>query len=444
MKVTRLPRDPGPAAWNELLPSDGPAVKLQAERTADWLVIGAGFAGLSAARRLQQLRPLDSICVLEARRVAEGPAGRNSGFMIDLPHDLASHDYGGDLGSDNQQTIANRAAIEFARQIALEYEMPTEAFAQSGKINAAAGEKGQTHNLKYAAHLQKMGEEHTLLDATEMQEITGIPYYQGGLFTPGTAILQPAMYIRGLASGLVKSGVRIFENSPVMSLDQRGLDWLATTPRGRVTAANVILAVNGHVESFGHFKRRLMHVFTYASMTEALDLDAIGLLGGQRAWGLTPADPMGTTVRRINGIGGDRIVIRNRFTYDPGMEVDHRRIANVSRDHDRAFRARFPMLSGVKMQFRWGGRLCLSRNNVPAVGKIDTGLFTAACQNGLGTAKGTLGGMLAADLAVGHGSTLLNEFKNQARPSRLPPEPITWLGANTVMRWGELKAGREF
>ncbi|MCA9772984.1 MAG: FAD-dependent oxidoreductase, partial [Myxococcales bacterium] len=49
-------------------------------------IIGAGFAGLAAARRLAQLRPQDTVVILEARAVAEGPAGRNSGFMIDLPH----------------------------------------------------------------------------------------------------------------------------------------------------------------------------------------------------------------------------------------------------------------------------------------------------------------------------------------------------------------------
>ena len=56
---------------------------------ADYLIIGGGFAGLSAARRLNQLEPTAKIVVLEACDIGEGPAGRNSGFMIDLPHNLA-------------------------------------------------------------------------------------------------------------------------------------------------------------------------------------------------------------------------------------------------------------------------------------------------------------------------------------------------------------------
>ena len=47
MKVKRLPHDPGPAGWNRLLQKPKPAVRLEDKITSDWLVIGAGFAGLA-------------------------------------------------------------------------------------------------------------------------------------------------------------------------------------------------------------------------------------------------------------------------------------------------------------------------------------------------------------------------------------------------------------
>ena len=82
------------------------------------------------------------------------------------------------------------------------------------------------------------------------------------------------------------------------------------------------------------------------------------------------------------------------------MEIDAERIATFRKDHDRAFRRRFPMLGDVGMTHSWGGRLCLSRNSVPAFGEVEPGLFSACCQNGLGTAKGTLAGIGAVELAV--------------------------------------------
>ncbi len=316
MTITQMPCDPGPAGWNAILPPAEGATVLDTKITADWLVIGGGFAGLAAVRRLSQLHPDAQIVLLEGKRIAEGPAGRNSGFMIDLPHDLSSDDYGGALEADMAQTRANRHAIRFAQDMAQEFGLSDEAFTLSGKTNAAASDKGHQHNLDYAAHLSKMNEPHEFLDASQMKALTGSDYYQSGLYTPGTAMVQPALFVRDVARGLSSNRVQIYENSPVTDLTRQG-DWLASTPKGAVTAPKVILAVNGHANSFGHFKGQLLHVFLYASMTRVLSDDECRRLGGEVRWGLTPSDPLGSTVRRISGTGGvalwfvtERLVIR--------------------------------------------------------------------------------------------------------------------------------------
>ena len=120
------------------------------------------------------------------------------------------------------------------------------------------------------------------------------------------------------------------------------------------------------------------------------------------------------------------------------------RIARVARDHDRAFAARFGMLGKVSMQYRWGGRLCLSLNNVQVIGALDEGLYSACCQNGLGTAKGTLAGVLAAELTCGVKSPALQRALAAPLPKRLPPAPIARIGANLRLRWSEARAGRDF
>ncbi|MEM7302744.1 MAG: FAD-binding oxidoreductase [Pseudomonadota bacterium] len=443
MKVKKLPKDPGITGWNAILPDEPQRPELDEAVTADWLVIGAGFAGLTAARRLSEHHPDDRIIVLEASRLAHGPAGRNSGFMVDLPHDLSSSDYGGELTRDRQVTAMNRAAIDYAQSGAEKFGMSGEAFGRIGKTNAAATEKGLHHNQTYSEHLSRLGEAHQMLDAQAMKEMTGTDYYTGGLFTPGAAIIQPALYIRSLARGITSNRLTIYERSPVVELTRDGASWKANTPKGSVNAPKVIMAVNGHINSFGFFDRQLMPIFTYASMSRIMTPDEISALGGQPNWGVTPADPLGTSVRRISGIGGDRILVRNRFTYDPSMEVTDARIARVAMDHDRAFAARFPMLRGLDMEFRWGGRLCLSRNDVPAFGEVEENIFSACCQNGLGTAKGTLSGMLAADLASGANAEMVQAMLDEEAPQKLPPEPLAYIGANAFIRWGELRAGKE-
>ncbi len=443
MKVTQLPYDPGPAAWDAILPTGKTYPTLEENRGADWLIIGAGFAGLAATRRLRQKHPKDRIVLLEARRIAEGPVGRNSGFMIDLPHNLVSEDYAGAIEKDRAEAVQNRAAIAFAAEAASDYRFSAETFVQSGKTNAAATAKGTKHNEDYAAHLRVMGEEHELLDAVQMRELSGSSYYQSGLYTPGTAMLQPALFAREMAVGLALQDVSLFENSPVIDLKRDQAVWVATTPRGTIKAPNVILTVNGHLESFGFFKRRLIHIFLFASITRALSESEEQQLGGAPVWGFTPADPMGTTVRKVSGVGGTRLIIRNRVAWAPSRSINEKSVADMGITHDRSFDARFPMLKDVDMEHRWGGLLCLSRNGTSAFGEVEQGLFAAGCQNGLGVARGTYSGMMAADLASGVQSKAVTEFRDQAPPSRLPPKLISSLGAKATLRWGEYKAREE-
>jgi glycine/D-amino acid oxidase-like deaminating enzyme len=442
--IKRLPVDTGVSGWEAISTRTAPVRMLDGNVTADWLIIGAGFAGLSAARRLSQLHPGDSIAIVDAHEVAKGPAGRNSGFMIDVPHSLSSGEYSVAGESATALEIAqNRFAIAFAADAAREYGMSAETFDPSGKINAAATARGMKLNDNYAKSLKGIGEQYELLDAAQMQEITGSSYYHSGLYTPGAVMIQPAQYIRDFAFGLDKN-ISLYERSPIIELSRSGNSWKAKSHRGVVTAPKVILGVNGHIEDFGHFQDRLLHVFTYASMTAAYSHDEFErAVTGKARWALLPADPMGATVRKITSNGLSRIVIRTKFTYDPSIQVTLRRVAAVAEEQRRSLDARFPELKSTPLEFSWAGRLCLSRNSAPAFGEIEENLYSACCENGLGTVKSTLAGVMAAELACGTNSTFLESFSRAPGPSRLPPRILTKLGVNSVIRWQALRAGRE-
>ncbi len=440
-RVNNLPIDTGVTGWNAILEEQAPAITLEESQQCDFLIIGAGFAGLSAARRLSQLKPGARIIVLEAKRIAEGPAGRNSGFMIDLPHDLSSNDYLTTQENDQKQITLNRQAIAFAQDAAKEYILPKEAFNICGKINGAAGEKATQHNFDYAKHLEALGEPYKMLDAQGMKKLTGSSFYQSGIYTPGTAMVQPAIYIRGVSSGLGNK-VSIFSNSPVVALDKQNNQWIAKTHKGSVTAPKVILATNGHIESFGYFKRRFVHVILYASMSRALNQAEADLTGIEN-WGITPSDPAATTMRKISCSRGTRIITRNRISYAPDMKVSEVLLQQMERTHVKSFTKRYPDLSHVKQEYTWAGRLCLSRNGVSAFGEVEQGLYSACCQNGLGLARGTLSGMAIAELAVEGETELAKAFLAEDKPQKLPPAPLDTIGANAFMRWSEFKARKE-
>jgi glycine/D-amino acid oxidase-like deaminating enzyme len=438
-----LPVLQGPAAWNTLLGPQPAMTPLEGAKTADVVIIGAGFAGLSAARRCHQLQPGARIVVLEAGQVAEGSAGRNSGFMIDLPHDLTSDDYSG-AGDDLRMISLNRHAIGFARAAVEHYGIDPNYFDPAGKVNGAVSAAAEAHNDSYARHLASLGESSEVLDRHQMTDLTGSAYYSSGLYTPGTVMLQPAGYIRGLADGLRRDGVTICEASPVRGLQREGAAWRVEMSQGHVSTDKVILTVNGHLESFGFAKGRLMQLFLYAVMTPELDAATLARLGGQPRWGITPSDPMGTTVRKIDTRqGGNRIVTRTCATLSPGRRVGPAQVARAAKVMQSKFDARFPLLAGMRMEHAWAGHLCLTRTGVSVMRELDQGLFAGCVQNGLGTARGTLTGIGAAELACGEQSDVTRHFTAEAQPPRLPPPPAQYIGGNAVLRWKEWTARQE-
>ncbi|MCP4431953.1 MAG: FAD-binding oxidoreductase [Gammaproteobacteria bacterium] len=437
--------DLGVPGWLALLPERQPRSALQEDIEVDYCIVGAGFAGLAAARRIRQLDRNASIAILDATSAGSGPAGRNSGFMIDLPHIVASSSYAGQLESDMRDIKLNRSAIEFVGNMVREFNCPQQVFRIEGKVNAAAGKSGVRANENYARHLERMKEPCEMLNSNEMERMTGTDYYLGGLHTPGVAMIQPAMLNQQIADGLVNQcACKLFENTAVTSIHKQRERWKFVTESGSVVAGRGVLAVNGFVEKFGFYQRRLMHVNLYASMTRELTTDEISSLGGESRWGITPSNPFGSTVRRISDSGGHRIVIRNRFSYDPDLFASEVNLEKAKTDHRRSFEARFPELNRVRMEYCWSGRICASRNHVWALGKVADHLYSACCQNGLGASKGVIAGIVAAEMACdSDDDRLMPDYRQEIQPEKLIPEPFMSIGAGTYLKCREWIAGRD-
>ena len=291
--ASKIPVDAAGSGWYEILPDPGPARELTNDIKADWVIVGASFAGLSAARRICEKQPNDKVVVLEAQRIAWGASGRNSGFFIDLPHNLRSEAYVSDYSDDLKQIKKNRFAIEYANSMIEEFGLSQFA-SKIGRINAAADQVGLDGIEVYSKHLAVMSESFTELDQKQLKEITGTEYYLGGIHMPGCLLVQPAGYIRGIAENL-PNNVQVFENSPALAI-KTGEECEIKSTKGSVKSKRVVLTVNGHLESFGLYEKRLMHIFLYGSMTRELTETECQKLGGDKEWGVTPAHPMGSTV----------------------------------------------------------------------------------------------------------------------------------------------------
>ncbi|GGY02707.1 hypothetical protein GCM10007160_33140 [Litchfieldella qijiaojingensis] len=434
-----LPQNDGRCGWYETLPPPPASTPLQGEVKADWVVLGAGLAGLAAARRLAELQPNAAIALVDARRVGFGAAGRNSGFMVDLPHNLNSHSYTGDQSADRKLIQLNRGAIDYMREIVQRHAIECD-WREQGKLHGAVEAHGLRALETFAKGLSALGEPYRELDAREMQAVTGTDFYRAGLHAPGAVLVQPAALVRGLGTSLPEN-VRLYEDSPVREINV-GKPHTLVTDTGRLKAPRLVLANNAYAAQFGQLglKGRLLPVYTYGSLTRPLNEQERADLGGEESWGLIPADPMGTTVRRM---GGGRICIRNSFTYNPSVRANGGTLESVRAAHRRSFDRRFPMLRGVELEYTWGGALCLTRNGGTPFGEIAPGVYSAVCQNGLGLTRGTISGKLIAEYALGVESELLDIMLEQPKPAANPPEPFLGLGVRSTLAWKEWQAGKE-
>ncbi|MGX5851142.1 NAD(P)/FAD-dependent oxidoreductase [Mesorhizobium sp. PL10] len=440
-RARRLPAHGVEPGWAALLPARTSTPELDRAIMADVVVIGAGFAGLAAATRLTELDPGLSVAVIDADVVGNGASGRNSGFLIDLPHDISSGNFGVDAAtkSRNEITVA-RSAIQLYARLAHTNGWDKDVFDPSGKYTVAMTDAGKEHLTTYSSKLKALGEPHQLLGAAEIADVTGTRSFKSGLFTPGAAMIQPVALVQCIAESFEGSPVKLFERTPALSIETLPAGCKVTTPRGEIRADKVILATNGHAESFGFGSGELLHVFTYASLTEPF---APSALGGLRKWGATPAAPMGTTVRRINGVDGDRVLIRSRYSYIPSIEVGASSMRGASKLHDRKFADRFPEHRHLKFQFRWAGAMALTWNTVPLFGELEERIFCACACNGIGGTKATAAGIATAELVVGHRSALGDIFQTFDKPQKLPSRPLVEVGARFNLAMREWRAGRE-
>jgi glycine/D-amino acid oxidase-like deaminating enzyme len=143
------------------------------------------------------------------------------------------------------------------------------------------------------------------------------------------------------------------------------------------------------------------------------------------------------------GQRGDRILIRSRYTYNSRQIVREGALKRAGAQHDRKFKARFPGLGNVDMQYRWAGGMALTVNAVPAFGEVEHGVFAACGCNGLGASKATASGIAAAEMMLGCSSEITRIYQRFQAPKALPPRPLIAIGAKANLAFREWNAGAE-
>ncbi|NNF77743.1 MAG: FAD-binding oxidoreductase, partial [Rhizobiales bacterium] len=341
MKIGRLPKNDKTNAWETILPPRTPHEALTQVVHGDWLVIGAGFAGLAAARRLATLRPDEKIIIVEAGVCGSNASGRNSGFALDLPHTVSS-DLGELDGAHRYMRLARAGIAELEAQVNA-HKINCD-WSKDGKYHAAVTEEGSDAMLApFAAELDALGEPYQWVEDDTLDKKLGTKHFKRAIYTPGCVLMNPAALVRGLADSLPEN-VSLFENTPVTEIEYRnGAE--AKTPQGAVRAPRVILAANGFSDQFGTPPNQFVHLALAASLTRPLTTDEQQAYGVEKPWGLTPANGFGgITMRYTND---RRILIRQDIRVCMGQFKSPEETARRSRQHKKLFDDRFPSLPEV-------------------------------------------------------------------------------------------------
>ena len=411
---------------------------LQGEHKFDWLVIGAGYAGLAAARRLAENRPEDSIAIVEAGEAGENASGRNSGFAIDLPHNVGSSME--ELDGSHRFMALARAAIDYHQKQIDQYDIQCD-WSQPGKYHAAVSQKGvdEVLNTFLPKKLEALGEPYDWIDKADLDKRLGTSHFSAAVHTPGCKLLNPAALVRGLADNL-PDNVTLYENSPVLSLET-GSAISITTAQGQVRAKKLMLCVNGFADRFGFYRGKLLNFAANASLSRRLTEQEHAELGCEDNWGLTPANAFaGITMRFTQD---HRLLIRQNIYFNPSMRESQAYQGQIKQSHKKLFDQRFPMLPNVEMEYTWTGFICLSENGSPGFGKLASNVYSAVCQNAVGVTKGTIGGLLAADMACGEDNELIGYMQSLGEPNKVPPRPFLDIGVRSKFAWEIWKARAE-
>jgi len=402
---------------------------LQGDVDSDWVVLGAGYTGLAAARRLAENCPNQRIALIDAGSAGENASGRNSGFAIDLPHKIGT---GLEQLEGSQRFVRlARGAIEYLQSAIDKHNIQCD-WSKDGRYHAAASRRGTKEVLKrYANELESIGEPYEWVTGNDLVERIGTNHYSAAVYTPGGALMNPAALTRGLADSL-PSSVTLYENSPVIEVESKN-GIVLRTANGTLRAPKMILAANGYAEQFGYYKNSFIHCVGWASITRALNDEEQAIFGVQKPFGITPANSyVGKSFRYTND---RRIFIRYGVGYCPSQAVNPTASARMAVQHKKLFDQRFPMLPRVEIEHTWSGLVCLSKNRAPGFGQLEHNVWSAVCHNAVGVTKGTIGGVLAADLACGRENSLIYDIASLGEPNPLPPRPILDVGLNARLMW---------
>ncbi len=397
--------------------------RLSFDLDVDIAVVGAGLAGLTVAREAARLGA--SVAVLEGRHVGWNASGHQlgtvmPGFSLPIGELIAR------IGFEDTRELwaLSREGAEYVRSIATEELMPGIAPSE-GALEVSNVEAGDA----LIARLQMLGEDfETEVEGWQVDRVRAelkTDHYFHGVYYPRAFQVDGRKYVHGLAALARRSGARIFEDTPVVSIDPSGIRKRIVTPSARLRASHIVLAGNIHLGApLRRLSETLLPVWRYAGLTAPLGERLAEIMTFQGS--VTDSD--GVDHFRI--VDGDRLMWASPETTWPARpqrfaSAIQRRIGTI-----------FPRLGPVAISEAWGGAVGQTVHGMPQIGQLRKGLWVASGfgRQGLNTTA-MAGQLIARSILWG-----------DERWRLFSPFELVWAGGTTGRVAGHLIGmwGRQF
>jgi gamma-glutamylputrescine oxidase len=337
-----------------------PYSQLEGDLSADVCVIGGGFTGVNTAIELAQ-RGL-SVVLIEARRIGWGASGRNGGQLIrGIGHDVDGFaKYVGQEGVRYLQR-AGIDSVDLVRQRIGDNGIECDLrWGFCDLANTPAQYAAFKDELLDLAELGYAHETRLVSPEQIRQQVVNSDLYAGGLVDMGSGHLHPLDLVQGEARLAASLGVQIFEQSEVLEIIH-GATVQVRCAHGTVRAGSLVLGCNAHLDELEQqLSGKVLPAGSYIIATEPLS--------EERAAQLIPQN-LAVCDQKV-GLDYYRLSADRRLLFGGACHYSGRDPADIAAYMRPKMLKVFPQLADVRIDYQWGGKIGITANRFPQVGRL--------------------------------------------------------------------------
>ena len=241
-------------AWINDLNKRSNIKTLDKDHSCEWLIVGAGYTGLSAARKLSELHPNQKIIIVDAQLAGEGASGRNSGYLVDttLNDGFTSNK---ELSNYKIKTDIYKLGIDTIKKFIKKYQVDCD-WNDAGKYFASSNVKDKKTLINFGNTLDKLGFEYNLFNKDVLDKKLGTSFYNLALYTKGGVLLHPGKLVRAMIDTL-PNNIELYENSTLIKWEKNKDKIHCKFTNNTIISKKTIFCTNAFLKSLGIKRKHL-------------------------------------------------------------------------------------------------------------------------------------------------------------------------------------------